>query len=203
MEIGSGHGPYLACLPRCVRPRKIDGMSLEVDGEGVTGPVTNRATPGIEGQPAKRKKTGGRVKGVPNRLSGQIKRDVADFFRSCTVENLHWRQHFKRMCDDGTIFDKPHFLVAAIAQFAGKPRPKEPPQDDRPPLLFVTQHKIGAWDPLAKKAAELAARKAERMLPEAKPDAYTPADPSDPDALVIVEPEPGTVAASMIRPAGR
>jgi hypothetical protein len=198
MEIGSVQG-LPGQLPRCVMPRKIDGMSLEVHGEGVTGPVTNGATPGIEGQPARRKKTGGRVKGVPNRLSGQIKRDVADFFRSCTVENVRWRQHFKRMCDDGTIFDKPHFLVAAIAQFAGKPIPKQPPTDTRPPLLFVTAHPIGSYDPLAAKAATLAARKADRSLPETSAEAYTPPAADDPDGLVIVEPEPNTLAQA-VRP---
>jgi hypothetical protein len=56
---------------------------------------------------------------------------------------------------------------------------------------------------LKDKAKALADRKAERMLPEAQPDAYTPPDPADPDALVVIEPEPGIVAAAMIRPTGR
>jgi hypothetical protein len=68
----------------------------------------------------------------------------------------------------------------------GKPVPQGAPDDHRSPLLFVTQHPIGSYDPLAAKAAALVERKKLAELPPAS-ETYVPADPSDPDALAVVE----------------
>jgi len=60
--------------------------------------------PGIEGQPApKRAKTGGRTKGTPNKVAGQIRKDAGAFFRACTSENVKFRKKLLEFCESGEV----------------------------------------------------------------------------------------------------
>jgi hypothetical protein len=191
-------------LLRRVKPRNIEGMDLQVGGKAVPEPNQTGSGPSIEGQIApKRAKTGGRQKGTPNKIAGQIRKDAAAFFRSCTSENVKFRRRLKEFCESGEVLKHSHTLAVLLSHGLGKPMPKVEQPEQRSPLLFVTQHSIGTYDPLAAKAAALAARKAERMLSEAKPDAYEPPKPDDPDALVVVEPGPDTLAARAMRSGSR
>jgi len=173
-------------------------MDLQVGGHVVTEPNQTGSGPSIEGQPApKRVKTGGRRRGTPNKVAGQIRKDAAAFFRSCTSENVKFRRRLKEFCESGEVLKHSHTLAVLLSHGHGKPVPKVEQPEQRSPLLFVTQHSIGTYDPLAAKAAALAARKAERMLSEARPDAYEAPRPGDPEPdLVIIEPEPSTLAAA-------
>jgi hypothetical protein len=159
-------------------------------------PGSGRGRPFQKGQP--RPAGAGRKKGSLNVASRAYK----DFLREL-FDSKEYRDKLEAMFTSGAILASPHLHATLAAHAHGKPVPAEPQVADKPPLLFITQHPLGSWDPLKDKAAALAARKTERLLPEAKPDAYTPPDPADPDALVVIEPEPSTVAAAMIRPAGR
>jgi hypothetical protein len=177
-------------------------MDLQVGGNVVTEPSQTGSGPSIERQPApKRVKTGGRRKGTPNKVAGQIKKDAGAFFRACTSDNLKFRKKLREFCESGEVLKHSHTLAVLLAHSLGKPVPKAPAAEERSPLLFVTQHPIGSYDPLAAKAAALLERKKQAAMPAA--ESYTPPDPADPDALVVIEPEPSTVAAAMIRPAGR
>jgi hypothetical protein len=40
---------------------------------------------------------GGRAIGQKNILSGQVKQDIAQFFKNCTSESLRWRQNVRRV----------------------------------------------------------------------------------------------------------
>jgi len=181
-------------------------MVPELDANVVTGPATAGSGPEI-GQPgtpykAGRKKTGGRRPGSRNKRS-DLRDGLAEMCRSLTAGNLRFRQNLKRLCESPEIFDKPHLVAVLLSHGFGKPTPKTPAPDQRSPLLFVTQHPIGSYDPLAAKAAALAARKAERALPAATAEAYEPPKDTDPDALVVVEPGPDTIAAHATRPGSR
>jgi len=158
--------------------------------------------PGTGSVRAKRPKTGGRKAGARNKRS--VMHDgLAEICRNLTAGNYRWRRNLKALCDSPEIFDKPHLVAVLLSHGFGKPTPKIPEPDQRSPLLFITQHPLGSYDPLAAKAAALLERK-RQALPEAKPDAYTPPDPADPDALVVIEPEPGTLAAArLMGPASR
>jgi hypothetical protein len=180
-------------------PRKISGMGERVERDGSDEPDETRAEPSI-----RQKVPGsGRTKGTPNKIAGQIRKDAGSFFRSCTSDNLKFRRRLKEFCESGEVLKHSHTLAVLLAHGLGKPTPKVEQPEPKSPLLFVMQagRAIGQYDPLAEKAAALLARK-QAALPEAKPDAYEPPDPTDPDALVVIEPDLGTVAASMIRPAG-
>jgi hypothetical protein len=164
----------------------------------VTEPNETGSGPSIDNQTApKRVKTGGRRKGTPNKVAGQIKKDAGAFFRACTSENVKFRKKLQEFCESGEVLKHSHTLAVLLAHSLGKPVPKAAAAEERSPLLFVTTHPIGAYDPLAAKAAALAERKAERALPAASPDAYQPPDATDPDALVVVA-EPGTLAAARL-----
>jgi hypothetical protein len=182
-------------------------MAPELDANVLTGPATAGSGPEIEqpGTPFKagRKKTGGLKPGSRNKRS-DLRDGLAEMCRSLTAGNLRFRQNLKRLCESPEIFDKPHLVAVLLSHGFGKPTPKTPAPDQRSPLLFVTQHPIGSYDPLAAKAAALAARKAERMLSEARPDAYEAPRPGDPEPdLVIIEPEPSTLATAAGRPGSR
>jgi hypothetical protein len=179
-------------------------MDLQVGGNVVTEPSQTGSGPSIEGQQApKRVKTGGRRKGTPNKVAGQIKKDAGAFFRSCTSENVKFRRRLKEFCESGEVLKHSHTLAVLLSHGLGKAVPKVEQPEPRSPLLFVTQHPIGSYDPLAAKAAALAARKAERALPAATAEAYEPPKDTDPDALVVVEPGPDTIAAHATRPGSR
>jgi hypothetical protein len=171
-------------------------MDLQVGGNVETDPTKAGAGPGIGGQTTlKRVKTGGRQKGTPNKVAAQIRKDAGAFFRSCTSENLKFRKKLKEFCESGEVLKHSHTLAVLLSHGLGKPVPKVEQPEPRSPLLFVTQHPIGNYDPLAAKAAALAMRKAERMLPDASPDAYEAPKPGDPEPdLVIVEPGPESIA---------
>ncbi len=146
-------------------------------------------------------KTGGRKKGTPNKLTDRVRKDAGEFFRACTSENLKFRKKLKEFCESGEILRHSHTLAVLLSHALGKPVPKVEQGEQKSPLLFITQHSLGSYDPLAGKAAELAARvAARRALTEGKPaaDAFEPAKPDDPDALQIV---PDSIAAQvMARP---
>jgi hypothetical protein len=154
-----------------------------------------RGRPFFKGQP--RHPNAGRKKGT----QGRVVTELREFFREC-LNSESFRDHVRKRFEDGTVLDAAHLFASITAHAIGKPRPQEPEQESRPPLLFITSHEIGRYDPLASKAAALLERKRQAQLP-ATGEAYNPPDPADPDALVVIEPEPGTVAAAMIRPAGR
>jgi hypothetical protein len=175
-------------------------MDLHVDGEDVSRSVNGHGGPSIDGQP-KRVKTGGRQRGTPNKVAGQIRKDAGEFFRACTSENVKFRRKLKEFCESGEVLKHSHTLAVLLAHSLGKPVPKVEQPEPKSPLLFVTQHPLGSYDPLAEKMAALAARKAERELPAASPDAYEPPKPDDPEPdLVIIEPEHSTIAAHAMRP---
>ncbi len=174
-------------------------MDGQVEREGRDGTVEPSAEPGIE--PKRQRVPGsGRKKGTPNRIAGQIKKDAAAFFRSCTSENVKFRRRLKEFCESGEVLKHSHTLAVLLAHSLGKPVPKTPEQEQKSPLLFITQHDIGKWDPLAEKAAALAARKAARKLPEKSSSAetFTPPAADDPEGLVVVD--PGTMAPQVMAP---
>jgi hypothetical protein len=177
-------------------------MGEQVERDLHNEPAEMGAESGI--QPKRQKVTGsGRQKGTPNKIAGQIRKDASAFFRSCTSENVKFRRRLKEFCESGEVLKHSHTLAVLLSHGLGKPVPKVEQPEPRSPLLFVTQHPIGSYDPLAAKAAALAARKAERALPEHARDAYQPPAPDDPDALVVVE-EPNTLAAqAMAQPGSR
>ena len=182
-------------------------MDAKLEDLPVTGPKQAGSGPEIDGpgsgsERQKRPKTGGRKAGARNKRS--VMHDgLAEICRNLTAGNYRWRRNLKTLCDSPAIFDKPHLVAVLLSHGFGKPTPKAPEQEQKSPLLFVTQHPLGSYDPLAQKAAALLERKKQAALP-ASNDAYVPPDPkTDPDALQIVEPEPGTVAARLLGPASR
>ncbi len=174
-------------------------MGELVDRDPRDEPAEARAEPSI--QPKRQKVPGsGRQKGTPNKVAGQIRKDAGAFFRSCTSENLKFRKKLKEFCESGEVLKHSHTLAVLLAHSLGKPVPKTPEQEQKSPLLFITQHDIGKWDPLAEKAAALAARKAARELPEKSSSAetFTPPAADDPEGLVVVD--PGTLAPQVRAP---
>jgi hypothetical protein len=195
----------IVALRYIISPRNIDGMDLEVGGEGVTGPVQNGTDPSIG--PAKRVKTGGRKRGTPNKVAGQVRADAGAFFRACTSDNLRFRKKLKEFCESGEVLKHSHTLAVLLSHALGKPTPKVEQGEAKSPLLFISlaDPATGAartpWgtDPLAEKAAALAARKQARMLPEKSAEAYEAPKPGDPPVeLEIVE--PSLAAQVMARP---
>jgi len=176
-------------------------MDLHVDSNVVTEPNQTGSGPGIEGQPApKRAKTGGRKKGTLNKLSAQVRKDAGAFFRSCTSDNLKFRKKLEEFCESGEVLKHSHTLAVLLSHALGKPTPKVEQGEQKPPLLFVTMHRIGDFDPLKEKAAALAARKQARLALDApKPDAFEPPKPGDPEALEVVDPD-SIAAQVMARP---
>ncbi len=165
----------------------------------MTKPAQNGTDQSI-GAP-KRLKTGGRKKGTPNKLTDRVRKDAGEFFRACTSENLKFRKQLKAFCESGEVLKHSHTLAVLLSHALGKPVPKVEQAEAKPPLLFVTMHKIGDFDPLAQKAAALAARKAERLaLADGKPaaEAFTPPKGDEPagEALEIVE--PGSIAERLM-----
>ena len=186
-------------------------MDLQVDGQGVTGPVQNGTDPSI-GAP-KRVKTGGRKKGTPNRVAGQVRKDAGEFFRACTSENLKFRKKLKEFCESGEVLKHSHTLAVLLSHALGKPTPKAAETETKSPLLFisladpVTGMARTPWgtDPLRDKAQILLDRKQARMLAEGKSsEAYVPpseAKPGDPPIeLEIVDPGSSLAAQAMARP---
>ncbi len=161
-----------------------------------------RGRPFVKGQP--RHPNAGRKKGT----QGKVVTELREFFREC-LNGEGFRQKVRARFESGAVLDSPHLLATITAHAIGKAVPQQPAEESRPPLLFITQHDIGKWDPLAEKAAELAKRRAERLaLTEGKPaaEAYVPpseAKPGEPEPdLVIVD--PGSIAGQMMaRRAGR
>lgn len=143
----------------------------------------------VKGQP--RPAVARRRKGSVNKAT----REYKEFLRGL-VDNPDYRDKLEAMFVSGAILQSPHLLATVTAHAIGKPVPAQPPADSRSPLLFVTTHSIGSYDPRAEKAATLLERKAERALP-APTGSYHPPEPGDPDALVVVE-EPGTLAAARL-----
>jgi hypothetical protein len=179
-------------------------MEARLEANVMKNPDQTHVGPKIDGPEsgAARPKTGGRKPGARNKRS-VLHDGLAEICRTLTAGNYRWRRNLKALCDSPEIFDKPHLVAVLLSHGFGKPTPKAPETERKSPLLFVTQHPIGSYDPLAAKAAALLERKRQAALPPAG-ESYVPPDPTDPDALVVIEPaEPDTVAASMIRPAGR
>src|SRR6266851_3049932 len=168
---------------------------MDTQTAGPTVERKPRGRPFVKGQP--RPAGGGRKKGSLNVAS----RGYKDFLREL-FDSQAYRDKLAAMFTSGAILASPHLHATLAAHAHGKPVPAEPQVSDKSPLLFVTQHSIGSFDPLAAKAAALAARKAERMLPEAKPDAYEPPKADDPDALVVV-PDGSIAGQMMARPGSR
>jgi hypothetical protein len=110
-------------------------MDLQVGGNVVTEPSQTGSGPSIEGQPApKRVKTGGRRKGTPNKVAGQIKKDAGAFFRSCTSENVKFRRRLKEFCESGEVLKHSHTLAVLLSHGLGKAVPKVEQPEPRSPL---------------------------------------------------------------------
>ncbi len=143
-----------------------------------------------------KKNKGGRPKGSVNKLT----KDRRDYLKAL-FEKPKAREHIRKLIEDGLYNNEPKLAALVIhlhSMAYGKPVPQAPAVDNRSPLLFVTQHNIGSYDPLAEKAAALAARKAERALPErtAEAEKFEPPKSGDPEGLVVVE--PGALAAQAL-----
>ncbi len=126
---------------------------------------------------------GGRPKGSRDKVS----KDRRDLLKTW-FDTPKARLAARAVCE-GAYLAEPKLAALAIhlhSMAHGKPVPQGAPDDHRSPLLFVTQHPIGSYDPLAAKAAALVERKKLAELPPAS-ETYVPADPSDPDALAVVE----------------
>jgi hypothetical protein len=152
-------------------------MEARLELPDVTEPDQTHSGPKIDGpgsasERPKRQKTGGRKPGARNKRS-VLHDGLAEICRNLTAGNYRWRRNLKALCDSPEIFDKPHLVAVLLSHGFGKTTPKAPEQEQKPPLLFVTQHVLGSYDPLAAKAAALAARKAEKALPPTA-ESYTP-----------------------------
>jgi hypothetical protein len=182
-------------------------MDGQVEREVRDGPAEASTEPGI--QPKRQRVPGsGRKAGTPNKVAGQIRKDAGSFFRACTSENLKFRKKLREFCESGEVLKHSHTLAVLLSHALGKPTPKVEQGEAKPPLVFISladpltgaarNRPIGSYDPLFAKNAELAARKAARMLPEAaKAEAYVPPDPkTDPDALQIVD--AGSIAGQVM-----
>lgn len=174
----------------------------------MTEPAQNGTAPSI-GAP-KRVKTGGRKKGTPNKLTDRVRKDAGAFFRQCTSENVKFRKQLKAFCESGEVLKHSHTLAVLLSHALGKPTPKVEQGEAKPPLLFITlaDPLTGAarplgYDPLQAKAAELAARKAARALPEKTAEKFEPPKPDAPEGEALEVVDPGALASTMIRPAGR
>ncbi len=150
-----------------------------------------RGRPFVKGQP--RHPNAGRKKGT----QGKVVKELREFFREC-LNGEGFRQKVRARFESGAVLDSPHLLATITAHAIGKAVPQQPAEESRPPLLFLTRHDIGSYDPCAAKAAELAARKAARMLPEgSRPETFTPPAEGE-EGLVIVD--PGSIAVKVARP---
>jgi hypothetical protein len=161
--------------------------------EPTVEPKRPRGKPFVKGQP--RPQGSGRQKGT----KGKVSTEIREFFRGL-LDGEGFRDSVRQRFESGKVLDQPHVLAVVMAHAIGKPVPQQPAEDNRPPLLFITQHSLGSYDPLAAKAAELAARKAARALPEGKADAYVPpseAKSGDPEPELVVI-DPGSLAGQMM-----
>lgn len=124
--------------------------------------------------------------GRPRGSRDKVSKDRRDLIKTW-FDTPKARKAAREVCE-GKYLEEPKLAALAIhlhSMAHGKPVPQGAPDDHRSPLLFVTQHTIGSYDPLAAKAAALLARK-QAALP-AEGESYVPPDPTDPDALVVVE----------------
>jgi hypothetical protein len=177
-------------------------MGPELDANVVTEPNTAGSGPEIE-QPGAayqvgRKKTGGRKPGSRNKRS-DLRDGLAEMCRNLTAGNYKFRKNLKALCESPEIFNRPHLVAVLLSHGFGKPTPKAPETEQKSPLLFVTQHPLGSYDPLASKAAALLERKRAAQLPAAG-EAYTPPDPTDETALVVVDPGDDRTLARTVPP---
>jgi len=162
-----------------------------------------RGRPFQKGQP--RPAGAGRRRGAINKAT----KDIREFIQGITLGDETFCENLSAFCKSSQVFDKPHLLAVLFAYGFGKAVPMEPKEEHRSPLLFVMQNgkqMFGpdAYDPLEPKMKALAARKAERELRAATSEAYEPPKDTDPDALVVIEPEPNTLAVqAMARPGSR
>lgn len=126
---------------------------------------------------------GGRPKGSRDKTS----KDRRDLIKTW-FDTPKARAAAREVCE-GAYMQEPKLAALAIhlhSMAHGKPVPQSAVEETRSPLLFITQHPIGSYDPLAAKAAALLARKQQAQLPAAG-EAYVPPEPTDPDALVVFE----------------
>lgn len=151
-------------------------MTVEEHPETVSGPVETPILPKIN--------KGGRPPGSKNRVT----KERRDWLRAI-FEKPKSRQHLVDLIEEGQYKTEPKLAALVIhlhSMAFGKPIPQAAQEEHRSPLLFVTQHPIGTYDPLADKAKALQERKAAAALPPAG-EVYAPPSPDDPDALVVVE----------------
>ncbi len=156
-----------------------------------------RGRPFVKGQP--RPQGSGRKKGT----QGKVVTELREFFREC-LNGEGFRDKVRARFESGAVLDSPHLLATITAHAIGKAVPQQPQEEHRSPLIFLTRHDLGSYDPLASKAAALAARAAERKaLTEGKPaETFTPPAADDPEGLVVID--PGSIAGQMMaNPASR
>jgi hypothetical protein len=152
-----------------------------------------RGRPFVKGQP--RPQGSGRKKGT----QGRVVTELRQFFRDC-LNSEGFRDKVRARFESGAVLDSPHLLATITAHAIGKAVPQQPAEESRPPLLFITQHPLGSYDPLAAKSAALAARVAERkaLTEGSKPEAFTPPKGDEPagEALEVVD--PGSIAERLM-----
>jgi hypothetical protein len=146
----------------------------------------------------------GRRPGSKNKISTEVKQNVAEFFKTCTIESLRWRTNMRRkleMAADSAEFIQLSRL--ALSYSPGLPVKMQVDGEKRKSLVFVTTSGLYPWDERmdnmkSQTDAMLAQGKAEErlQLEAAKKPVAVDADKTDrdsevPEALELVEPPPG------------
>jgi hypothetical protein len=117
------------------------------------------------GRPKGLPKTGGRVKGVPPKVTTETKANIAEFLTNLTTGNLRWRQRVARILDGNTM---PQDFLAwskvAFDRSLGLPAKYQAPKPEKEPFLFIN-YRHGD-DPMRQKTDLMIEAKAqeERLL---------------------------------------
>jgi len=145
---------------------------------------------------------GGRAIGQKNILSGQVKQDIAQFFKNCTSESLRWRQNVRRvltLAPDAVEFR--YWSRIALEYGFGTPSKFTPEGERRESLVFVTTNGLYPWDDRADSMKSITDRTLSEKAAEEKLNAIEAkaepvgADKTDrdfgvPETLEVVDPPP-------------
>ena len=135
-------------------------------------------------------------------LTGEVKQNIAQFFQSCTSENVRWRQNVKRKLE--VAAGSAEFINLsrlALSYAHGLPGKMQPEGTKRESLVFLTTNGMVPWDPRADSMSEITSRMLAQKAEEEKlhleaakrpePVAATDNDSEAPvESLELVEPPP-------------
>lgn len=135
-------------------------------------------------------------------LSGQVKQDIAQFFKNCTSESLRWRQNVRRvltLAPDAVEFR--YWSRIALEYGFGTPSKFTPEGERRESLVFVTTNGLYPWDDRADSMKSITDRMLSEKAAEEKLNAIEAkaepvgADKTDrdfgvPETLEVVDPPP-------------